>query len=227
MTDYAKTTNFAAKDSLPSGDSNKIIRGTEFDVEFEAIETSVATKANLASPALTGTPTAPTAALGTNTTQIATTAFVQAAATSISSAYPVGSIYINASDSTNPATLLGFGTWVSFGAGRVLVGLDSSQTEFDTAEETGGTKAETLTKEQSGIPEHYHRVFSRCDEPTESITFQNSENRRFHEDAGHTNTTTTAGTLDGETEMHSGADAAEAHNNLQPYIVVHMWKRTA
>lgn len=83
MTDYAKTTNFAAKDSLPSGDSNKIIRGTEFDVEFEAIETSVATKANLASPALTGTPTAPTAALGTNTTQIATTAFVQTAAANI------------------------------------------------------------------------------------------------------------------------------------------------
>ena len=47
--------------------------------------------------------------------------------------YPVGSIYMNASDSTNPATLLGFGTWVAFGAGRVPVGIDAGQTEFDTA----------------------------------------------------------------------------------------------
>ena len=59
--------------------------------------------------------------------------------------YPVGSIYINASVATNPATLLGFGTWAAFGAGRVMVGLDAGQTEFDTAEETGGAKTHTLT----------------------------------------------------------------------------------
>ena len=44
----------------------------------------------------------------------------------ISNAYPVGSIYMNCSNATNPGTLLGFGTWSSFGAGRVLIGLDSS-----------------------------------------------------------------------------------------------------
>ena len=76
MTDYAKTTNFAAKDSLPSGDSNKIIRGTEFDVEFEAIETAIVSKADLNSPIFTGTPRAVNVSLGTNNTQIATTAFV-------------------------------------------------------------------------------------------------------------------------------------------------------
>jgi hypothetical protein len=53
--------------------------------------------------------------------------------------YPVGSIYINATSSTNPATLLGFGTWTAFGAGRVMVGLDAGNTLFDTAEETGGS----------------------------------------------------------------------------------------
>ena len=58
----------------------------------------------------------------------------------IANAYPVGSIYMNATNSTNPATLLGFGTWSSFGAGRVLIGLDSSDTDFDSAEETGGAK---------------------------------------------------------------------------------------
>jgi len=54
-------------------------------------------------------------------------------------AYPVGSIYLS-TNGTNPATTLGFGTWSAFGAGRVPVGFDSGQTEFDTDEETGGAK---------------------------------------------------------------------------------------
>ena len=63
MTDYTKTTNFTAKDSLPSGDSGKVIRGSEFDTEFTAISTAVATKADLASPTFTGTVTIPTLTL--------------------------------------------------------------------------------------------------------------------------------------------------------------------
>ena len=59
MSNYSKTTNFTAKDSLPSGDSGKIIRGTEFDTEFTAISTAIATKADLASPTFTGTVTIP------------------------------------------------------------------------------------------------------------------------------------------------------------------------
>jgi hypothetical protein len=58
VANYTKTTNFTSKDSLPSGDTNKIIRGSEFDTEFNAISTAVQTKADLASPALTGTATA-------------------------------------------------------------------------------------------------------------------------------------------------------------------------
>jgi hypothetical protein len=73
----------------------------------------------LTSPTLGGTPTAPTATYGTNTTQIATTAFVQAA---LKALYPVGTVYTNAANATNPATLFGFGTWVEIGAGRVLIG---------------------------------------------------------------------------------------------------------
>jgi hypothetical protein len=57
MTDYTKTVNFSAKDSLPSGDSGKIIRGTEFDTEFNNISTAIATKADEASPTFTGTAT--------------------------------------------------------------------------------------------------------------------------------------------------------------------------
>ena len=54
MTDYTKTTDFAAKDSLPSGDSNKVIRGTEFDTEFNNIATASATKADLSNPSFQG-----------------------------------------------------------------------------------------------------------------------------------------------------------------------------
>ena len=61
MSNYTKTTDFAAKDTLPGGDTNKVIRGTEFETEFDAISTAIATKANTASPTFTGTVTVPTA----------------------------------------------------------------------------------------------------------------------------------------------------------------------
>lgn len=79
MTDYTKTTNFTAKDSLPVGDAQKKVKGSEFDTEFNAIAVAVGTKADKASPEFTGTPLAPTASAATNTTQIATTAMVQSA----------------------------------------------------------------------------------------------------------------------------------------------------
>lgn len=59
MSNYSKTTNFGAKDTLPSGDSNKIIRGSEFDTEFDAIAVASATKSDIASPTFTGTVTVP------------------------------------------------------------------------------------------------------------------------------------------------------------------------
>jgi hypothetical protein len=60
MSNYTKTTNFAAKDALSSGDPNKIVKGTEIDTEYNNIATAVATKANSASPTFTGTATAAT-----------------------------------------------------------------------------------------------------------------------------------------------------------------------
>lgn len=123
--------------------------------------------------------------------------------------YPVGSIYVNAANSTNPASLLGFGTWTAFGAGRVMVGLDSGQTEFDTAEETGGAKTHTLTTNE--MPAHTHDVtFGGADAAgTSGVTLARL-------DAGNNQTKTSTSTGGGA-----------AHNNLQPYIVVYMWKRTA
>ena len=81
MANYVKSTNFATKDALLSGNPAKIIKGTEIDDEYNAIAVAVSTKADLVSPTFTGTPAAPTAAGGTNTTQIATTAFATTAST--------------------------------------------------------------------------------------------------------------------------------------------------
>ena len=86
MSNYTKATNFTAKDALPTGNSGKIVKGTEIDTELTAIASAISSKADLNSPALTGTPTAPTASSGTNTTQLATTAFV------IANAVPSGLI---------------------------------------------------------------------------------------------------------------------------------------
>jgi hypothetical protein len=79
VSNYTKSTNFSAKDTLPLNDPAKIIKGTEFDAEFNAIVTAISSKSDSASPVFTGSPVAPTASPGTNTTQIATTAFVTAA----------------------------------------------------------------------------------------------------------------------------------------------------
>jgi hypothetical protein len=87
MSNYTKATNFTAKDTLPTGNSGKIVKGTEIDTEFTAIASAISSKADLNSPSLTGTPTAPTASAGTNTTQLASTAFIQAA---LSALLPTG-----------------------------------------------------------------------------------------------------------------------------------------
>jgi len=89
MSNYVKSTNFAIKDSLVTTDPAKIIKGTDIDNEYNAIANAIATKADTNSPNLTGTPTTPTATAGTNTTQISSTAFVQAA---MSALLPTGVI---------------------------------------------------------------------------------------------------------------------------------------
>lgn len=79
MSSYTKSTDFASKDALLTGNPLKVVKGTEIDDEFNSIQTAVNSKANINSPDLQGTPTAPTASAATNTTQIASTAMVQAA----------------------------------------------------------------------------------------------------------------------------------------------------
>ena len=131
----------------------------------------------------------------------------------IANAYPVGSIYMNASNATNPATLLGFGTWTAFGAGRVLIGIDSGDTDFDTAEETGGSKTHALTIGE--LASHNHTVGS------------NDSGTGTGGAAGNMELVRDAGTGNGPAVTSSTTGDGDAHNNVQPYIVVYMWKRTA
>jgi hypothetical protein len=221
MSNYTKLTAYDTKDGLTTGDPLKRVKGTELDDEFDAISTAIATKANLASPALTGTPTAPTASVGTNTTQLASTAFVQAALAA--SLYPVGSIYINATSAINPATLFGFGTWTAFGAGRVMVGFDSSNALFDTAEETGGSANAIVVSHTHTAsvtdPGHAHSYTTNSSQAPQSGSSTNCMTSPTSQTTG---TSTTGITVSNSTTGSSGTNA-----NYQPYITVYMWKRTA
>ena len=331
MSSYTKSTDFASKDALLTGNPLKVVKGTELDDEFNSIQTAVNSKANTNSPALTGTPTAPTAAAATNTTQIASTAMVQAAiqqtgiidtaqlatdaveqakladnsvgsaqiiadavgsseiASSVALAgnpttttqsfgndstriattafvqaalealYPVGTIFTSTS-STNPASTFGFGTWVAFGAGRVLVGQNTSNPAFNTLEETGGSPNATLpahthtfsdsfTTASAGghshsvsDPGHFHQmvgpngVFNDGLSPTtgtgiygggtpdDASEKYNTYSKTTGISVGSVGDHTHTGSVSGTT---SSAGSGSADANLQPYIVVKMWKRTA
>jgi hypothetical protein len=231
MSNYTKATNFATKDTLPTGDANKIVKGTEIDNEFNAISGAISSKADIASPTFTGTPAAPTATAGSNTTQLATTAFVTAA---LAAVYPIGSIYVNASSSSNPNTLLGFGTWEAFGAGRVMVGLNASDALFDTAEETGGSKDAIVvshTHTYSGTtgddsPDHTH-LSNATGLVNNNINFVGTGGLNYR----NANDTQTGGASTRHQHSFSGTTASNGSSgtnaNVQPFIVVRMWKRTA
>ena len=122
MSNYTKATNFTAKDSLSAGDVGKIIKGSEIDNEFIAIASAVASKANSNSPAFTGIPTAPTASVGTNTTQLATTAYVFGER---ANTITLTNKTINLSNNTLTGTVAQFNTALSDGNFTTLTGTET------------------------------------------------------------------------------------------------------
>jgi hypothetical protein len=183
-----------------------------------------------------------TQAAGDNSTKLASTAYVNAAATTaIQLLHPVGSIYTS-TVATNPATLFGFGTWVAFGAGRVMIGDgggfvaggtggSANSVIVDHSHNYSGTTSTTtaLTGSATYISETWagygvaSGIFSKVggfnagltpDDPDTSATGQLNINANHN----HSFSGTTAGANGGQ----SGTNA-----NLQPYIVVYMWNRTA
>jgi len=224
MSNYTKATNFTAKDSLTTGDAGKIVKGSEIDAELVAIATAITSKANTASPTFTGTPSAPTAASGTSSAQIATTAFVQAA---LQATYPVGSIYMSAV-STNPGTTFGFGTWAAFGAGRVPVGYDAANANFNASEKTGGS-ADAI------VVSHTHTASSSVTDPghTHTHNLQIASNNTSTPGGAATAISASTGTINSATTgitvstTVNSTGSSGTNANLQPYITVYMWKRTA
>lgn len=148
--------------------------------------------------------------------------------TTLAAVYPVGSVYINAAVSTNPATLLGFGTWVAFGTGRVLVGVDSGDTSFDALGETGGSK-------DAIIPSHTHTA--SVTDPGHNHTLTGRQHagasgslNEFGDSQSpetFSNTTSIQTATTGITVSNSTVGESVTNKNLQPYITVYMWKRTA
>ena len=137
--------------------------------------------------------------------------------------YPVGSIYTNATDATNPGTLLGFGTWTAFGAGRVAVGFDAGNVLFDTAEETGGS-ADAITVS------HTHTATSTDSGHLHTQTAYLSSGIGNAGGGGARVNSTTANTGTGFASITTTVDSAGSSGtnaNYQPYITVYMWKRTA
>lgn len=120
---------------------------------------------------------------------------------------PVGSLYFT-TVATNPATVLGFGTWKLWGAGRVPVGVDTSDTNFNTVEKTGGEKTHTLTVNENAKHDHLLNLKS-----VQVASGSGSWVAQYAETGQNISSMQSAG--------------GQAHNNLQPYITCYMWKRTA
>jgi len=144
----------------------------------------------------------------------------------LSSVYPVGSIFISTS-STSPATSLGFGSWSRFGEGKMLVSQNSSDSDFDTAEETGGAKTHTLS--EANLAAHTHLTMNTG----------NGFGTNLENNTTGTGTTNSRGGLgNNDYIMQSVSSAANAGKtsstgsgtavtHMNPYIVTYMWKRTS
>ena len=177
--------------------------------------------------------------------------------------WPIGSVFLSVV-STNPAILIGFGVWAAFGAGKVLVGLDSTDVDFDTVEETGGVKTVTLTVAQMPVHTHVQDAHTHVQD-----SHNHTQNAHTHVQDSHTHvqqvkSTDTAGIVGSQgsgtandtsvgitdatiavnqtatatnnavtatnqstVAVNQNTGGGTAHTNLQPYIVVYMWKRTA
>ena len=144
-----------------------------------------------------------------------------------SAAWPIGSVFI-AIVATNPATLLGFGTWSAFGTGRVLVGYDSGDADFDTAEETGGAKTHTLTEAEMPVHTHVQNAHGHSGGVKLSQLSSTGTTQWVVDEGGSEQTwSDMALVVDTAVAVNQNAGSGSAHNNVQPYITVYMWKRTA
>ncbi|WP_408954722.1 phage baseplate protein [Natroniella sp. ANB-PHB2] len=178
--------------------------------------------------------------------------------------YPVGSWYYNSEDNTNPAELLGFGEWQPVAAGKVPVGVDPNDSDFNSVEKTGGEKEVNLSENE--MPSHSHSVsedttgshdhnppddeddlsgsrvvgnLGSHDHDIPAIGANSTDGGSYWEILHPSNTTKTSSVdlfhrhmlhieedgLHNHNTSVNNAGGGQAHNNLQPYITVYIWKR--
>lgn len=185
------------------------------------------------------------------TQNVTTTTLADMADTLLEMIYPIGSIYIS-TNNVSPQNFLG-GTWSRFANGQVLVGVNESEGDFSSVLKTGGSKEHKLTVDQlpshghaglphtHGLQSHVHNfTYTRFDNPNwfnrNLAQYDNqayipcSENPKGTDLYKAVTSTTAAGGngyTDGVTAAVSATGGSQPHNNLQPYITVYMWRRTA
>jgi hypothetical protein len=182
-----------------------------------AAMSGVAATAATVSTTISSGAVATTQSPGTSNTTVATTAFVQAA---LQAFYPVGSIYTNATVSTNPSTLLGFGTWAAFGSGRVMIGDGGG---FSAGSTGGSADAIVVSHTHTATvtdPGHVHTIL-----PLASVGGGGQAANTTT--TGLTPNTSTSSAVTGISVSNSTAGSSGTNANLQPYVVVYMWQRTA
>nr|UWH97892.1 MAG: tail-collar fiber protein [Bacteriophage sp.] len=209
-----------------------------------AVSVDLSTLAPKASPGLTGTPTAPTANVDTNDTQLATCAFVRNAISKYSSKdidvlkkiMHVGYIHFSTVN-INPAELFGFGTWEAMPAGRVLLAQGKVETENYThnfvAGETGGEFVHQLTVGE--MPSHNHtgstNTTGNHSHNTPTTGTYEGNGKGYDPGGGNNPNYTQCFTSEAGSHSHTitiqNTGSSQSHNNMQPYIVCYIWKRVS
>jgi len=224
MSVYNLAIAWSGKDALADTNPDKVVSGGDFNTEFLAVKTAVNSKADLANTSQIIT--AATASSGTDTYQVATTAFVKAAisterTTALGNMYPVGSIFTttnNYADAAAVATALGVGTWVAYAAGRVLVGVGIGTDNQPTPEAVAFAAAAT------GGEYNHTQTAAEIAAHTHDVTWPRSNNSGG---GGPTSPCTSAGDGGALTQVSQSTGSSTPMNNIQPYVVVYMWNRTA
>lgn len=148
--------------------------------------------------------------------------------------HPVGAV-LEFVVATNPGTLLGYGTWAALGAGRVTVCINAADPDFDTVRETGGTKTHTLTTAEMPVHTHLQNSHNHT-QNAHSHSLSNIGNTievydvgtaTALDNSGSKTTSSETATNIATTAVNQNEGGGGAHNNLQPYVVVYRWERTA
>jgi len=137
--------------------------------------------------------------------------------------FPVGSIYHNGSVSTNPATLLGFGTWTAI-AGKTIVGLDAGQTEFASIGQTGGAKTVAINHTHLGV-DHLHAYSGTTGGPNNTISRGSGSSSTASDTHGHSFSGSTGAADRGLTTSDMSTNTNPSV--LQPYVVAASWLRVS